>query len=168
MVAPMRQTIFSRLAGYADTKDAKRLPVDPLMRQVVGGRATEHKAASTGQMGPFETIVFTQCGDLAELTMLPGKWNARLRECQLMREMFPDLDSSVRATYGEQEGTADNGHFGCTCQDPQFCFNQGGDVEQSRLSDGEVHNAKERQPRVSSMPTTEAVSSYPAETRHWS
>ncbi|MGP8201936.1 MAG: transposase, partial [Limisphaerales bacterium] len=47
MVALMRQSIFSRLAGYEDTNDAERLSVDPTMRHVVGGRATERTAAST-------------------------------------------------------------------------------------------------------------------------
>jgi hypothetical protein len=46
-------------------------------------------------------------------------------------------------TYGEQEGTAFNGHFGCTCYHPLFCFNQFGDVEQSLLRDGNVHSAKD-------------------------
>jgi hypothetical protein len=49
MVALMRQSIFSRLAGYEDTNDAERLSVDPTMRHVVGGRVTEHTAASTSQ-----------------------------------------------------------------------------------------------------------------------
>ena len=49
MVSQMRQSIFSRLAGYEDTNDAERLSVDPTMRQIVGGRATEHTAASTSQ-----------------------------------------------------------------------------------------------------------------------
>jgi hypothetical protein len=43
----MRQSIFSRVAGYEDTNDAERLSVDPTMRQVVGERATERTAAST-------------------------------------------------------------------------------------------------------------------------
>ena len=36
MVALMRQSIFSRLAGYEDTNDAERLSVDPTMRHQFG------------------------------------------------------------------------------------------------------------------------------------
>src|SRR5271169_19741 len=143
MVALMRQSIFSRLAGYEDTNDAERLSVDPTMRQVVGGRATEHTAASTSEMGRFETEVLTQPRNLKALTKLSGKWIDRLRERQPLRELILDMDSSVSETYGEQEGTAYNGHFGCTCYHPPFCFNQFGDVEQSLLRDGNVHSAKD-------------------------
>src|SRR5450759_2538154 len=143
MVALIRQSLFSRLAGYEDTNDAERLSVDPTMRHIVGGRAMEHTAASTSQMGRFETEVLTKPGNLAELTKLSGKWLDRLRERQPMRELILDLDSSVSETYGDQEGTACNGHFGCTCYHPLFCFNQFGDVEQSRLRDGNVHSAKD-------------------------
>ena len=143
MVALMRQSIFSRLAGYEDTNDAERLSIDPTMRYVVGGRATQHTAASTSQMGRFETEVLTQRGNLKTLAKLSGKWIDRLRERQPMRELILDMDSSVSETYGEQEGTAYNGHFGCTCYHPLFCFNQFGDVEQSQLRDGNVHSAKD-------------------------
>src|SRR5271155_1232377 len=143
MVALMRQSIFSRLAGYEDTNDAERLSVDPTMRHVVGGRATEHAAASTSQMGRFETEVLTQPGNLKALTKLSGKWIDRLRERQPMRELVLDMDSSVSETYGDQEGTAFNGHFGCTCYHPLFCFNQFGDAEQSLLRDGNVHSARD-------------------------
>ena len=34
-----RQSVFGRLAGYEDGNDADRLARDPVMRQVVGGRA---------------------------------------------------------------------------------------------------------------------------------
>ncbi len=36
----LRQSVYSRLAGYEDVNDAERLAVDPAMRHVVGGRAT--------------------------------------------------------------------------------------------------------------------------------
>jgi hypothetical protein len=143
MVALMRQSVFSRLAGYEDTNDAERLSVDPTMRFVVGGRATERNAASISQMGRFETEVLTQPENLAALTNLSGKWIDRLRERRPMRELILDMDSSVSETHGQQEGSAYNGHFDCTCYHPLFCFNQFGDVEQAMLREGNVHSAKD-------------------------
>jgi hypothetical protein len=32
-----------------------------------------------------------------------------------------DMDSSESPTYGEQEGSAYNGHFGCTCYHRCLC-----------------------------------------------
>ncbi len=55
-----------------------------------------------------------------------------------MRELILDMDSSVSETHGEQEGSAYNGHFGCTCYHPLFCFNQFGDVEQSRCATASI------------------------------
>jgi len=49
LVPLLRQSIYSRLAGYEDVNDAERLCLDPAMRHVVGGRASqpEKQAAST-------------------------------------------------------------------------------------------------------------------------
>lgn len=44
MTALLRQSIYSRLAGYEDVNDADRLSVDPVMRHVVGGRAVSRQA----------------------------------------------------------------------------------------------------------------------------
>jgi hypothetical protein len=41
LVPLLRQSIYSRLAGYEDVNDAERLAVDPAMRHVVGGRAAQ-------------------------------------------------------------------------------------------------------------------------------
>ena len=50
-----RQSVYGRLAGYEDVNDANRLALDPVMRQIVGGRAVDAQAASASQMGRFET-----------------------------------------------------------------------------------------------------------------
>jgi hypothetical protein len=51
------------------------------------------------------------------------------------------MDSSVSPTHGGQEGTAYNGHFGCSCYHPLFVFNQFGDLERCALRPGNVHSA---------------------------
>ena len=145
MVGLLRQSVFSRLAGYEDTNDAERLSVDPSMRYVVGGRARTKQAASTSQMGRFETEVLTQPKNLAAVTELSGLWIDTAHQVKPLREIILDLDSSVSETYGEQEGTAYNGHFGCTCYHPLFCFNQLGDLLGAMLRRGNVHSANEWQ-----------------------
>jgi hypothetical protein len=47
--------VSGRLAGYEDVNDADRLGRDPAMHWVVGDRAVTKSAASTSQMGHFET-----------------------------------------------------------------------------------------------------------------
>jgi Transposase DDE domain group 1 len=57
------------------------------------------------------------------------------------RGIVLDMDSSVSPTYGEQEMSAWNGHFACTCYHPLFLFNQFGDLERCMLRPGNVHSA---------------------------
>jgi hypothetical protein len=143
MIALLRQSVYSRLAGYEDTNDAERLSVDPAMRQVVGGRAREANAASTSQMGRFETEVLTQAGNLAALMDLPATWIDQVQQRRATDRIILDLDSSVSQTHGQQEGSAYNGYFECTCYHPLFCFNQHGDLERALLRNGNVASADE-------------------------
>ena len=141
LLALLRQSVYSRLAGYDDTNDAERMSVDPAMRQVVGGRAKELTAASTSLMGRFETEILVQPKNLELLTNLSGQWVGRVHQRKSLKQIILDMDSSVSPTYGNQEGTAYNGYFQCTCYHPLFCFNQFGDMEQASLRNGNVHSA---------------------------
>jgi hypothetical protein len=141
LLALLRQSVYSRLAGYDDTNDAERMSVDPAMRNVVGGRAKERTAASTSLMGRFETEILTQPKNLELLMNLSGRWVDRVHQRKSLNQIILDMDSSVSPTYGNQEGTAYNGYFQCTCYHPLFCFNQFGDMEQAFLRNGNVHSA---------------------------
>lgn len=145
ITALLRQSIYSRLAGYEDTNDADRLSVDPAMRQVVGGRAKERTAASTSLMGRFETELLTQPQNLGLLGNVPGIWVDRVHRRKQIKQLILDMDSSVSPTYGNQEGSAYNGYFECTCYHPLFCFNQFGDIERAMLRNGNVHSADDWQ-----------------------
>jgi len=141
IIALFRQSVFSRLAGYEDTNDADRLSVDASMRHTVGGRARERNAASTSEMGRFETDVLTQSRHLPPLMDLPGQWVEKVHHRKPLHEIVLDMDSTVSETYGNQEGSAYNGYFACECYHPLFCFNQFGDVERAMLRNGNVHSA---------------------------
>src|SRR6185437_5265519 len=74
LAALLRQSLFSRLAGYENLNDAQRLRVDPVMRTVVGGRARHHTAASTSEIGRFETDTLTTRENLNRLMDVSGQW----------------------------------------------------------------------------------------------
>ncbi len=139
--ALLRQSVFSRLAGYKDTNDAERLRFDPVMRQIVGGRADWQPAASTSEMSRFETQMLTKPENLTALTDMSGQWIDQVNSRVGMKKLILDMDSSESPTYGKQDGSAFNGHFGCTCYHPLFCFNQFGDLERALLREGQVHSA---------------------------
>ena len=140
----LRQSIYGRLAGYEDVNDAERLCVDPAMRHVVGGRASqpEKQAASTSEVGRFETEILSTKENLTALMNLSGQWIDQVHRRQPLKQLILDMDSSVSETYGRQEGTAYNGHFLCVCYHPQFLFNQFGDLEQAMLRRGNHASAK--------------------------
>jgi hypothetical protein len=80
MAPLLRQSVYGRLAGYEDLNDAERLRVDPVLRRVVGGRATSREARSTSEMGRFETDMLTQPENLNGLMELSGRWIDRANE----------------------------------------------------------------------------------------
>ena len=141
IIGLLRQSVYGRLAGYEDVNDADRLGRDPAMRWIVGGRAVERGGASTSQMGRFETELLATNDNLAALADLLGIWIDQVNERKPPKIIVLDMDSSVSPTHGEQEGTAYNGHFGCTCYHPLFLFNQFGDLERCSLRPGNVHSA---------------------------
>jgi hypothetical protein len=145
LVPLLRQSVYSRLAGYHDTNDAERLCQDPAMRVVVGWQGSDRNAASASEMGRFETELLTQESNLQGLTRMTTDWVARAMAHTLHRRVILDLDSSESPVHGQQEGAAYNGHFECVCYHPLFCFNQFGDCEGAKLRPGNVHSADDWQ-----------------------
>ena len=107
----LRQSVYSRLAGYEDTNDAERLAQDPAMRVIVGWHGTDKQAASTNTMSRFETEVLTEEENLDGLARLNVEWVARAMAQTSHQRVILDMDSSESPVHGQQEGVAYNGHF---------------------------------------------------------
>ena len=92
-------------------------------------------------MGRFETEILTQAQNLKALINQPGQWVDEVHQRKPIKEIILDLDSSDSPTFGRQEGSAYNGHFGYTCYHPLFVFNQFGDMERALLRNGNVYSS---------------------------
>ena len=60
----LRQSVYSRLAGYADVNDAERLSQDPTFRLIGSKKIWERGAALTSRLQSFETVLLTQADNL--------------------------------------------------------------------------------------------------------
>ncbi len=94
LVPLVRQSIYSRLAGYDDTNDAERLSQDPAMRVVVASPGSDHNAASTSEMGRFETETLTEVKNLKGLAQMNAQWVKCAMTHTPHRRVILDLDSS--------------------------------------------------------------------------
>jgi hypothetical protein len=137
----LRQSIYSRLAGYEDVNDAGRLSIDPVMRAITGKKDKDKQAASANTIGRFETEILTQGNNPRNFSDINGKWIQKAMVKTPHQRIILDMDSSESPVHGEQEGSTYSGHFGSTCFHPLFCFNQFGDCEGILLRSGNVHSA---------------------------
>ena len=94
LVPLLRQSIYSRLAGYEDVNDAQRLAVDPTMRHVVGGRASQvdKEAASTSAVSRFETDLLSRRCNLIALMNLSGQWIKNVHQRQPPDQLILDME----------------------------------------------------------------------------
>ena len=94
LVPLLRQSIYSRLAGYDDTNDAERLSQDPAMRVVVGWQGSDRNAARTNTMSRFETETLTQEDNLQGLARMNPQWVEDAMAHTPHQQVILDMDSS--------------------------------------------------------------------------
>ncbi|MGH9455228.1 MAG: IS1380 family transposase [Terriglobia bacterium] len=138
----LRQSVYSRLAGYEDLNDAARLSQDPTFRLIGSKKIWERGAALTSRLQSFETELLTQPENLAGLAALNRELIARVEAIDSRRRVVLDMDSTEIPVYGQQEQSAYNGHFESTCYHPLLLFNREGDCLAAKLRPGNVHSAE--------------------------
>src|ERR1022692_4548585 len=139
----LRQSVYSQLAGYEDVNDAERLSQDPTFRLIGSSKIWERGAALTSRLQSLETELLTQEENLAGLAALNRELIAKAEAVASPRRVVLDMDSTEIPVYGEQEQSAYNGHFECTCYHPLLLFNREGDCLAAKLRPGNVHSAED-------------------------
>jgi hypothetical protein len=136
-----RQSIYSRLAGHADTNDAERLAEDPTFRMLASRERRETSVALTSTLHWFETDVLTEERNYRGLAHLNTALIQQAATRSTNRRVTLDIDSSESPVHGSQEQSAYNGHFESVCYHPLFVFNPEGDCLAAKLRPGNVHSA---------------------------
>jgi len=137
----VRQSVYSRLAGYEDVNDAERLSQDPAFRLIGSQKVLERGAALTSRLQSFETELLTQAENLAGLAALNRELVFKGEAIDSGRRVVLDMDSTEIPVYGHQEQSAYYGHFESTCYHPLLLFNDQGDCLAAKLRAGNVHSA---------------------------
>jgi len=138
----LRQSIYSRLAGYEDVNDAERLSQDPTFRLIGSEKIWERGAALPSRLHWFETEVLSQDENLEGLSRINRQLLAKAEAVDSPQRVVLDMDSTEIPVYGDQEHSAYNGHFESTCYHPLLLFNEEGDCLAAKLRPGNVHSAE--------------------------
>ena len=97
----LRQSIYSRMAGYEDVNDAERLAQDPTFRLIGSEKIWERGAALTSRLQSFETELLTQEKNLAGLAAINRELLAKVETIEspqrVVLDMDIDRDPGVRA-----------------------------------------------------------------------
>jgi len=139
----LRQSIYSRLAGYEDLNDAERLSQDPTFRLIGSEKIWERGAALPSRLHWFETEVLSLAENLEGLRRINRELIAKAEDLDSPQRVVLDMDSTEIPVYGEQEQSAYNGHFESTCYHPLLLFNGEGDCLGAKLRPGNVHSAED-------------------------
>jgi hypothetical protein len=139
----LRQSVYSRLAGYEDLNDAERLAADTTFRLISSQRIWDRGAALTSTLHWFETELLTKQENLIGLMALNRETLSQADCLDTSDRVVLDMDSSESPVHGEQEGSAYNGHFESVCYHPLFLFNDHGDCLAAKLRPGNVHSAED-------------------------
>ena len=121
----LRQRIFGLALGYPDANDVARIGADPMFRMLVGrDPVTGDDLASQSTISRFENMATRS--DLFHMGEIIGQsvidYHATRLRRRRVRRVTIDLDPTDAATYGEQQLSFFNGHYGHHCYLPLLGF----------------------------------------------
>ena len=139
----LRQSVYSRLAGYEDVNDAEQLSRDPTFRLIGSEKIWDRGAALPSRLQTFETELLAEAENFAGLARVNRELIGNAEAIDSPHRTVLDMDSTEILVYGEQENSAYNGHFESMCYHPLLLFNREGDCLAAKLRPGNVHSAED-------------------------
>jgi hypothetical protein len=101
----LRQSVYSRMAGYEDVNDAERLSQDPTFRLIGSEKTWDRGAALTSRLQTFETEMLAEEENFAGLTRINRELIGKAEALDSPQRVVLDLDSTEIRVYGQQENS---------------------------------------------------------------
>ena len=139
----LRQSVYSRLAGYEDLNDAERVSIDPTFRLIGSQKIWDRGAALTSTLHGFETEMLAKVENFVGLARINRELIGKVEAFQWHYRAVLDMDATEIPVCGEQEQSAYNGHFESTCYHSLLLFNQHGGCLAAKLRSGNVHSTED-------------------------
>ena len=108
---------------------------------LVSPKRWDRSAALTSTVHWFETELLTHEDNLVGLMAVNRDLIGQAETCDRAVRIVLDMDSSESPVHGQQEGSADNGHFESVCDHPLFLVTDHGDCVAAKLRPGNVSSA---------------------------
>ena len=99
----LRQSVYSRLAGYEDLNDAVRVSADPTFRLIWSPQLWDRGAALTSTLHWFETELLTREENLVGLRAVNRDVLAQAEMPTRTGRIVLDMDSSESPVHGAQD-----------------------------------------------------------------
>jgi len=90
----LRQSVYSRLAGYKDVNDAERVSQDPTFRLIGSEKIWERGAALTSRLQSFETELLTQNENFTGLAQINRELITKAEAVDSPQRVVLDMDST--------------------------------------------------------------------------
>ena len=108
----MRQSVYSRIAGYEDVNDAERLSQDPTFRLIGSEKTWDRGAALTSRLQAFETEMRAEEENFQSSARINRELVGNVEALDSPQRVVLDMDSTEIPVYGQQEQSAYNGRHG--------------------------------------------------------
>lgn len=132
----LRQKLYQMIAGYAEDDAADHLTDDPVFTQIIGTDALASQPSLSRFFGRFDDA------SMAQLNRANQEMLDKVHGHRQSKAVIFDLDSTHADTYGEQESTAYNAHYGAVGFHPLVAFDGlTGDFLKAELRSGNVYTS---------------------------